>query len=293
MKLPRFIRLLIAYGLGDDDRRVPLVPDGLPPDVASTVGENVKLLTEYQDAEFARLYMSRLGRFVHRNGVDTPMLGDIARLLAPRMAYEDLIWHAQRVLGEAAAPDPDRERALSTEARADRSKPVKPTLREIVSMCPPSVAGPLIQALTVFGWTDATIAMSMTVRTWRGRLAAHAFASMRRLRPQSVRYSQERPLVERWLHMIDRALTIQPSSAREIVRSATLLSGHGLAYKCALANWNLMIDGLVKPTFDGQLALADLGEKLARVRDTAVADPSGQRVREEILKIKSGLSHAA
>jgi hypothetical protein len=279
MKLPRFIRLLIAYLLGDDDRRVPKVPDGLPLDVAPVVDGNVRLLTEYQDAEYARLYMDRLGRFMSRRGVDSRMLGEIASLLAGRMAYEDLIWHAQQRLAQGNA---DRQ-----------NNPLKPTWREIVSMLPPKVASPAITALEYPGWIDAIVTISMTTDSWRGRLAVNAIASLRRLRPQSVRYTKERPLVERWLHMIDRALTKQPSAAWEVLGTARLLCGHGNDYKCAVANWHLMIDGLAKPAFDGNLELPDLGQHLARLQEIAAADPSGRGVRQEIARIKAELAHAA
>jgi len=292
MRLPRLIRLLLAYGLGDDDRRVPQVPDGFPLDVGLLVAENVRLLTEYQDADYARLYLSRLGRFVGRRGIDERMLGEIARLLAMRMAYEDLIWHAQLALmrgmsgpgvsWQAAPRLPDNLKCVA----------IKPTLREVVSMFPALVARPMISALALSGWTDTVVPVSLTTHTWHGRLVARIMTLLRRLRPQSVRYSQEKPLVERWLHMVDRALTKQPAAVWEVIETATLLNGLGEQYRCSLANWHLMIDGLAKPTFDGDLPLADLGERLSQLRVIAASDLSGHKVRQEIANIKAGLAHA-
>ncbi|MBR1220673.1 hypothetical protein JQ557_21915 [Bradyrhizobium sp. U87765 SZCCT0131] len=291
MKWPRFLRLLAAWCLGDDDRRVPPVPADLPAEVKPLVASALRLLTTYQDAEYARLYLSRLGRFSSRRAVDGRMLLEIARLLAMRMAYQDLVWHAQLAL--AGGPDAewvDFGMVLAAEALPD---PVRPTVREIMALFPVALARLVVDLHVRLGGADAAMTLSLTGRTWRGRLAASCVASLRRLRPQSVRYLHERPLVERWLHMIDRALTKQPAAALEVVETAMLLHGLGRPYRRALVNWSLIIDTLAKPTFDGSLPCEDLAGCLARLRAIAAADPSGEDVHREIMRIKAGLAHAA
>lgn len=278
----RFTRLLAAYILGEDDRRVPAVPEGLPPPVEAIVMENVRRLTDYQNADYARLYMARVGRFVHRNGVDRGMLEAIAGLLGDRMCYDDLIWHAHRVLAgrrDPKLPSPDGI--------------IRPSLREIAGLLPESVAGPLLSALEVVGLTEATLKIVLTGRTRRGRVAAHGLSSLRRLRPMSVRYVREKALVERWLHMIDRALTRQPEACREVVESAVLLRGHGDAYGRALHNWQLIINTLAKPVFDGDIVVPELSAQLARLRLIAATDRTGDEIRAEIAAIRERAARAA
>ncbi len=104
-------------------------------------------------------------------------------------------------------------------------------------------------------------------------------AGLRRWRLFSVRYAKERVWVERWLHMIDRSLTKQPQAAPAIVQTATMIEGYGDVYRQGLADWNAIIDGLVKPTFDGVLALPDLGrrgDRGARRRDARPAAGGAQ-----------------
>jgi len=291
MKWPRSIRLLVAWCLGDDDRRVPAVPAGLPAEIVPVVGATLRLLTTYQDADYARLYLSRLGRFTTRRGVDTAMLGEIARLLAVRMAYQDLVWHAQLVL--AGGADPEWERFGLVFPAEMLPDPVRPTVREILALFPVAVMNLVVELQIRLGWSDAALRFSLTGRTWRGRLAANLLSSLRRLRPQSVRYAHERPLVERWLHMIDRALTKQPAAAYEVVETAAMLHGLGRPYRRALVNWSLLIDTLAKPTFDGVVPFDDLAGCLAHIRTIAAADPSGEEVHREITRITAGLAHAA
>ena len=89
----------------------------------------------------------------------------------------------------------------------------------------------------------------------------------------SVRYGAERAWVERWLHMIDRALNKQPQAAAEIVQTATMIHDYGDVYRQGLADWHLIIDGLAKPTFDGALALPDLAGAIGEARAAALPDP--------------------
>ena len=94
------LRYLLADFIGEDDDAPPFLPDGLPDGVAAVVSEGIHLLTDYQGASYARLYVERVQRFVGRHDVDDAMLGEIARLMAMRMSYEDAIRIAQLKLAE-------------------------------------------------------------------------------------------------------------------------------------------------------------------------------------------------
>ncbi len=98
------------------------------------------------------------------------------------------------------------------------------------------------------------------------------------------------PSTERWLHMIDRALTKQPDAVLEVVRSIRLVSGYGASYRLSLDNWNLIVNRLAKPVFDGELALPQLPEALSRARSAAIADASGEELRRTIADIRATAS---
>ena len=112
-------------------------------------------------------------------------------------------------------------------------------------------------------------------------------AGLRRWRLLSVRYARERVWVERWLHMIDRSLTKQPQAAPAIVQTATMIEGYGDSYRQGLADWNAIIDGLVKPTFDGVLALPDLGSAVTEARAAALPDPRQVALKRRIAEIRT------
>ena len=112
-------------------------------------------------------------------------------------------------------------------------------------------------------------------------------ASLKRWRRYSVRYAKERVWVERWLHMIDRSLTKQPTAAVAVVQTATMIEGYGDPYRQGIADWNAIIDGLAKPTFDGVLALPDLAGAIAEARAVALPDRRQAVLMRKIAEIRA------
>jgi hypothetical protein len=74
--------------------------------------------------------------------------------------------------------------------------------------------------------------------------------------------------------MIDRSLSRQPQAAPAIIQTASMIEGYGDVYRQGMADWNAIIDSLVKPTFDGPLALTDLGNVVTEARAAAMPRPA-------------------
>jgi hypothetical protein len=87
--------------------------------------------------------------------------------------------------------------------------------------------------------------------------------------------------------MIDRSLTKQPEAAPAIVQTATMIEGYGDIYRQGLADWNAIIDGLAKPTFDGVLALPDLAGAVTEARAAALPDPRQTALKRKIAEIRA------
>jgi hypothetical protein len=271
------LRYLFADIIGERDESVPHLPAGLPESVVAVASDAIHLMIEYQGTPYARLYVERLNRFVGRRGVDEAMLLDIARLMAMRMSYEDAIRIAQLKLLELEAyPDTPR---------ADDVRKLR--LDEMVEALPTIVAEPLLDALDWFGWVHKRVSIHFSTANRFSIRRLKIEASLKRWRRYSIRYSKERQWVERWLHMIDRALTRQPQAAAVIVDTATMVQGYGDAYRYGLADWHTIIDGLVKPTFDGALHLPDLAGAVAEARAAALPDPRQSALKRKIAEIRA------
>jgi hypothetical protein len=272
------LRYLLADFIGEDDDTPPILPEGLPEPVMAVASDAIHLLIEYQGTAYAQLYVDRLRRFVGKSGVDDAMLTEIARLMAARMSYEDLIRIAQLKL--AGVADRSRAQPRSVDVRKFR-------LDELVSVLPAVIAEYLLDALEWAGWNHRNVKLRFSSKSWFGILRLKMGAGLRRWRRYSVRYAKERVWVERWLHMIDRSLTRQPAAASEIVQTATMIHGYGDVYRQGMADWSAIIDGLAKPTFDGVLALPDLADAVAQARAAALPDPRQSALKRKIAEIRA------
>ena len=274
------LRFLLADFIGDDDAAPPFLPEGLPDSAVAVVSDGIHRLIDYQGPGYAQLYVDRVRRFVGRNGVDEAMLGEIARLTALRMSYEDPIRIAQLKLAELeAAPGDPR--------LAPKDMIGKFRLDELIGALPAAVAGPVLDALEWVGWTHMPVPIRFSAKSRWGIRRLKIEASLRRWRLFSVRYAKERAWAERWLHMISRSLDKQPGAASAMVQTATMIRGYGAPYRHGLADWHAIIDGLAKPTFDGVLPLADLAGAVAEARAAAVLDPRQVALKRTIAEIRA------
>jgi hypothetical protein len=274
------LRYLLADFIGEDGGTPPFLPDGLPDGAAPVVSEGIHRLMDYQGSSYAQLYVDRLRRFIRRRDVDDAMFGEIARLMAMRMSYEDPIRIAQLKLAEheIGAGDP---RVLSTDDIR------KFRLDELIGALPAIVAEPLLDVLEKLGWTHKPVSIRFSTRSRWGIRRLKIEAGLRRWRLFSVRYARERAWVERWLHMISRSLAKQPKAAPAIVQTADMVQGYGDAYRQGLADWHAIIDGLAKPTFDGVLPLSDLAGAVAEARAAAMPDPRQAGLKRTIAEIRA------
>ena len=278
------LRYLFADFIGEDDDTPPFLPEGLPEPVMVVASDAIHLLIDYQGTSYAELYVHRLRRFVGKQGVDDAMLTEIARLMAVRMTYEDPIRIAQLKLaefdGRPGAP------AGSVDVKKFR-------LEELIGALPAVIAEYVLDALEWAGWLHKRVSIRFSTASRLGVRRLKIEAGLRRWRLFSVRYAKERVWVERWLHMIDRSLTKQPQAAPVIVQTATMIEGYGDVYRQGLADWNAIIDGLAKPTFDGVLALPDLGNAVTEARAAALPDPRQSALKRKIAEIRARATASA
>ncbi len=269
------LRYLFADFIGEEDDTSPFLPEGLPDIAAQVVSDGIHLLTEYQGTDHAQLYVDRVRRFIGRPGVDPAMLCEIARLMAKRMAYEDPIRIAQlklAELGEGKRPSVDI---------------VKVRLDELIGALPAIAGEPVLDALDTIGWRHKRVSIRFSNASRFGIRRLKLEAALKRWRLFSIRYAEERAWVERWLHMISRALIKQPRAVPAIIDTANMIAGHGDPYRHGLADWHAIVDGLVKPTFDGALPLADLAGAIAEARAAAEPDRRQVALKRAIAQIRA------
>jgi hypothetical protein len=263
MKLPVDFRLLKERYLGEashkpwiaENRLAELAPY-LQPDAADTVRRAVTSLMAYQDPDYALLYLARVGRYAGPGKEPCVFLAALASRMDVRMRYIDPPSVAQDVLMEDEGRD----------AAAGRRVPF--CLCDLAGLLPPSAADTALQVISYLRLSHRAVVLRFAGgrRRW-----TRSWALLRYARTYSRRAKTENAWVERWLHMIDRVRACQPAAVEEMVQTADIVRGSGAGYHRDLANWNVIVDRLVKPVCDGTVAPLDLAAAL-RVVLKAVSD---------------------
>ena len=259
------------------------------------VEEGIKRLTAYQDRSYAALYLDRLDTIQALGSAE--LLREVARHLAVRMSFEDVIRVAQ------AKTSAERVARVRAEVRAKDQEPLevtehfKPGIEEIAAILPPALARRLL------GWGERSGRLgktyfSMHVRTTTilGFARLRLVAGLRWWRPRTFRYVEEQAEIERWLGQIRAAAPLGIDLAREIAESARLIKGYGDTYRRGLGNYRRIADEVIGPALAGRLTARAAADAVANARVAALADPEGESLSRTLAAIASAtppLRHAA
>ncbi len=274
----------------DAERSISRQIEAFPERARTFVGEGVRRLTEYQDAAYADLYLSRLRRIAAADeaaGASGEIVRETARHLALRMSYEDVIRVAQ------AKSDPQRIRRIAAEVGADDNpftvaEFFSPGLDEFCSILPAWLARPLIDFAERRGLKQR-LHFSMRVKTTSlsGYARLRALAALRPLRPRTYRYGREQAAIEAWLDAVVAAAKIAPALALEIVECARLIKGYGDTHERGSRNYAAIEARVIAPTLAGVLPLHRALDAIASARAAALADPEGDALARTLDAIEA------
>ncbi len=264
---------------------------------AELVSEGLRRLVAYQDAAYARLYLDRLSRIAEadeRAGARGRLTREVARHLALRMSYEDVIRVAEVKIA------PGRMTRIASQMNAGPREPVaiveflKPGIAEICSVLPPFIARPLTAIAERRGWIDKFHwGMEIKTNSVFGYLRLLALARLRRFRPRSFRFKEEQRAIEAWLALIIAAAQKSDTLALEIVECARLIKGYGDTLKRGAANYAAIEGNVIQPALAGAMALSRGIDAVASARVAALADAEGEALAKclaEIAQMHVGVS---
>ncbi|MFN4311036.1 MAG: indolepyruvate oxidoreductase subunit beta family protein [Ferrovibrio sp.] len=260
------------------------------PDAAKRMAmEGVRRLADYQDDAYAKLYLDRLDRVAALG--DDGLTADVARHLALRMSFEDVIRVAQLKL------KPERFAAIETEQRVKPGQPyavaefLKPGIEEIAGLLPPALAHGILGLSERRGWSKH-LHLAMTVRSNRigGYLKLRLLSGLRGWRPHSFRYAEEQARIADWLDLIMRAAKKDIQLAREIAECARLIKGYGDTFKRGVGNFALIRARVILPALDGRIPVAQATDAVVQARTAALADPEGDSLAKTLAAFEDSLS---
>ncbi len=286
----------------DKKRHAPTTPDLLEHEVSYSLPalaqpaaiEGIRRLIAYQNLPYARLYLDRLRALVDADaagGAPGKLLKEVARQLAVRMSYEDVVRVAQAKIA------PERLRRIAREELRAQNEPfsvhdfLKPGIEEMSQLLPPFLARPLLRYSARKGWLGRVyFGMQINSTSISGYLRFLLLAKLRRLRPRGHRFKEEQAQIEAWLALILEAARRSPELALEITECARLIKGYGDTHARGLANFRAIEQRVIRPALAGQIPPQRAADALASARTAALLDPEGESLAKCVAEIEGGTS---
>ena len=260
------------------------VAQTMPAPAQPIVLEGVRRLVPYQSLSYARLYLDRLSAIAdadEASGAQGKLLKEVARHLAVRMSYEDVVRVAQAKIA------PARMRRIAREELRVENEPysvhdfLKPGIEEMCQLLPSFLARPILSVAERKGWLGRLhFGMEINSTSISGYLRFLLLAKLRALRPYGHRYAQEQTQIESWLALIVAAAHRSLELGLEVAECARLIKGYGDTYARGLSNYRIIEDRLIRPALAGHIPLARAADAIASARTAALVDPDGESLAQ-------------
>jgi indolepyruvate ferredoxin oxidoreductase, beta subunit len=247
----------------------------------------VERLIDYQDIDYARRYLERLGSVAeadrrHGDGSGR-MLAETARELALGMAYEDTVRVAELKIR------PDRFQRVREEVRAADGQIVEiaeflhPRVEEIADTLPAALGRWLLRTAWARGLVARLTRSGKVVETTSitGFGLLYGVAKLKRFRRRSLRFGEESAAIDVWLATIIGLAAKNYALAAEVAEARTLLKGYGDTRLRGQARFARLM-GLV-PALSTQ---PDGAAAFARLRKAALADEEGVALERALAEMK-------
>ncbi len=223
-------------------------------------------LVDYQDADYAMLYLDRLDQFA-----DAPqdLVQEVARHLALWMSYEDVIRVADL-----------KTRAERTETIADEVKAADgqiwyghdffhPRFEEFTDLLPAGIGGSMNRSKVWRKIFSPFFSKGRIIRpkTVFGYLLLRAVAKLRFLRGKSHKFKCEDKRIRAWLDLVSRH---KGEVALEIAKCPRLIKGYGDTHARSVRKFSRIMAFVESHKDDAALAM-----KIGELCDAALADEKG------------------
>jgi indolepyruvate ferredoxin oxidoreductase, beta subunit len=283
--------------------------------------EGVRRAIDYQDPEYAKLYLDRLERVAKLDsergvragagggvaggtragvreslsavaadtGAGTGPYGEgslteaTARSLALWMTFEDTIRVAD------LKTRPTRFARVRDEIRADPGQLfgitefMKPRVTEIAGTLPAGLGRWVLRSPGVSGLlTRWTGGKQIRTGTVTGFLMLHILGGLKRWRRGTLRFHEENERIELWLGRIERLAATNYALAVELARAQRLVKGYGDTHERGWRNFSALVDKL-----DELAPRSDGAAVFARLQSAALADEEGKALARELAEISS------
>jgi len=246
-------------------------------DTLPLVVEGLRRLVDYQDPDYAALYLQRLATVqAAQRGADPDsglLTRELARHLALWMSYEDTLRVADLKTRDTRFARVRDEVRAQPGQQLEFSEFMHPRLQEIADTLPAGLGRWLLASGAPRRWLERLAAQGRVVRTSTvsGFLLLWAVAGLKRWRRGTLRFGVEQQRIEAWLADIhDQLQRGRLAEAIEVTRCQRLVKGYGDTHERGLRHFELL---------RGAWRQGVAAATLSTLRDAALADDHGHALR--------------
>lgn len=259
------------------------------PSAHEVIASGLTRLADYQDVGYATLYARRLQDMAQGLAsaslaptLAAEVLREGARHLALWMSYEDTVRVADLKTRRARFARVSQEVSLSETQLIDIHEFMHPRLEEIADTLPACLGRWLLRSKSARAVVGLFTQKGRVVQTssLRGFLLLYGVASLRRIRPVSLRYQTEQQRIEAWWKQALQLLPQHADLALEVLRAQQLVKGYGDTHA---RGWRHF--GKLMTTLPRLQQLPDAANRLSALRKAALADDSGQALDQAVLQL--------
>ncbi|WP_125100153.1 indolepyruvate oxidoreductase subunit beta family protein [Leucobacter chromiireducens] len=246
----------------------------------------------YQSPDYTDLFLDRVARVTEfdaaRGASDPAVLSlEVARHTALWMSYQDTIHVALQKLRTR------RMEGVRVEAKAESGQLTQvreflhPQVDEITDTLPTALGRALSRSKLFARVVGKITRDGMIVNTTSvfGYSMLWFMASMRPMRPRSLRYGREQIAIDAWLDLIVETAPANYDLACEIAKSARVLKGYGQTHAHGSESFAKLL--AVVPALAGR---DDAAGVLARLSKAALADEDGTALEQQLTGLRAAMA---
>jgi indolepyruvate ferredoxin oxidoreductase, beta subunit len=259
----------------------------LPAKVQPVALEGSRRTLDYQDPEYAELYLDRVERIaaleakLWADAGSYALLEATARSLALWMTFEDTIRVADLKTRNSRFVRVREEIRAEPGQLFGLTEFMKPRVEEIAGTLPAGLGKWLLGSPRVSGWLHKhTGGRQIRTATVIGFLLLYCLGSLRRWRRGTLRFQEENARIESWLSRLERLAADNYLVAVELARAQRLVKGYGETHERGWRNFTTLLDRV-----DQLAGRADGGAVMARLIEAALADEEGAGLRRELANL--------
>jgi indolepyruvate ferredoxin oxidoreductase beta subunit len=227
----------------------------------------VQRLMDYQDAQYAHLYLDRLKPIAALG--HTPLTTETARGLALWMSYEDTIRVADLKTRDTRLTRVAQEVKAAPDQLLHVTEFMHPRLTEVCETLPRAIGQSILQSPRLKALLAPLFRQGRHVTTtsplWF--TALWLLARARRFRPLSLRYHEEQARITAWLALITDIAATNPDAATALAECQALIKGYSDTFERGLRQYNLIFRAIQRHRHHPELA-----RHIRTLRDAAAAD---------------------